>query len=371
MLHDAFWHASLTLHRISLDFIRFLGSLLRSRSALAAENLFLRKQLALYQERQVRPRRATDATRLTMVLAARLFDWKEALISVRPETFTGWHRQGFELLWRWKSRPIGRPRIPKNLRQLILTMARDNPTWGQARIAAELRLKLGIQVSPRTVQKYLLEDPKGGRRQTVPSQRWMTFVRNHAKAIVACDFLVSVSAHFRMIYVLVMMEVGTRRLVHFNVTSHPTAAWTLQQFREAIDNEAGYRFVIHDRDKIYSQELDRLIEDLGVKVLKTPFRSPQANSYCERVIGSLRRGCLDFLIPLSESHLRRMVKDWQIHYNQARPHSSLGPGLPEPGDGLPVPLQEQRHRIPAGHRVSAKPILDGLHHEYRLEKIAA
>jgi putative transposase len=371
MLHDAFWHASLTLHRISLDFIRFLGSLLRSRSALAAENLFLRKQLALYQERHVRPRRATDATRLTMVLAARLFDWKEALISVRPETFTGWHRQGFELLWRWKSRPIGRPRIPKNLRQLILTMARDNPTWGQARIAAELRLKLGIQVSPRTVQKYLLEDPKGGRRQTVPSQRWMTFVRNHAKAIVACDFLVSVSAHFRMIYVLVMMEVGTRRLVHFNVTSHPTAAWTLQQFREAIDNEAGYRFVIHDRDKIYSQELDRLIEDLGVKVLKTPFRSPQANSYCERVIGSLRRGCLDFLIPLSESHLRRMVKDWQINYNQARPHSSLGPGLPEPGDGLPVPLQEQRHRIPAGYRVRAKPILGGLQHEYQLEKIAA
>jgi putative transposase len=170
---------------------------------------------------------------------------------------------------------------------------------------------------------------------------------------------------------LVIMEVGTRRLVHFNVTSHPTDTWTLQQFREAIDNEAGYRFLIHDRDKIYSQELDRLIEDLGVKGLKTPFRSPRANSYCEHLIGSLRQGCLDFLIPLSESHLRRMVKDWQINYNQARPHSSLGPGLPEPGDGLPVPLQEQRHRIPAGYRVRAKPILGGLQHEYQLEKIAA
>ena len=171
MFHNTYLCAFSTLYYLNWDFIRFLGSLLRSKWALPAENLFLRKQLALYQERQVRPRRATDATRLTMVLAARLFDWKEALISVRPETFTGWHRQGFELLWRWKSRPIGRPRIPKNLRQLILTMARDNPTWGQARIAAELRLKLGIQVSARTVQKYLLKDPKAGRRQAVPTQR--------------------------------------------------------------------------------------------------------------------------------------------------------------------------------------------------------
>jgi hypothetical protein len=127
MLPGTISHPFLTLYDVSLDFIRFLFSLLQSRSALAAENLFLRKQLALYQERQLRPRLATDATRLTMVLAARLFDWKEALISVRPETFTGWHRRGFKLLWRWKSRPIGRPRIPKDLRQLILTMARDNP----------------------------------------------------------------------------------------------------------------------------------------------------------------------------------------------------------------------------------------------------
>src|SRR4029434_4691092 len=164
MFHNTYLRAFSTLYYLNWDFIRFLGSLLQSRSALAAENLFLRKQLALYQERQVQPRRATDATRLTMVLASRLFDWKKALVSVRPETFTGWHHQGFKLFWRWKSRPIGRPRIPKDLRQLILSVARDNPTWGQARIAAELLLKLGIQVSPRTVQKYLLEDPKAGRR---------------------------------------------------------------------------------------------------------------------------------------------------------------------------------------------------------------
>jgi len=305
-----------------------------------------------------------------MVLAARLFDWKEALIAVRPETFTGWHRKGFTLFWRWKSRPVGRPRIPRDLRQLILAMARDN-NWGQARIAAELLLKLGIQVSPRTVQKYLLEDPKVGRRQTVPSQRWMTFVRNQAKAMLACDFFVSVTVRFQVVYVFLIMEVGTRRLLHFNITSHPTATWTLQQFREAIDNRQDYRFLIHDRDSIYSEELDLAVRAMGVRILKTPFRSPQANSHCERLIGSLRRGCLDFLIPLSERHLGEILKEYRTHYNQGRPHSSLGPGFPEPGPDLPVPRQKQRHQIPTGYQAKAKPILGGLHREYRLEKMAA
>lgn len=132
MLCETISRAGLTLCHLTLEFIRFLASLLRSRSALAAENLFLRKQLALYQKRQVRPNRATDATRLTMVWLGRLFDWKGTLIAVRPETFTDWHRRGFKLLWRWKSRRIGRPRIPKNLRQIIWAMARDNPAWGQA-----------------------------------------------------------------------------------------------------------------------------------------------------------------------------------------------------------------------------------------------
>jgi putative transposase len=370
MLRDSLTLATLIIYHLTLYFMRFLGSLLQPRSALVAENLFLRKQLALYQERQIRPRRATDATRLIMVLAARMFDWKRALVTVRAETLIGWHRQGFKLFWRWKSRQIGRPRIPKELRQLIRAMSHDNPTWGQERIAAELLIKLGIQVSPRTIQKYLLRDPSNGQRR-VPSQRWMTFVRNHAKAMIACDFFVSVTVRFQIIYIFVLMEVGSRRLVHFNVTSHPTAAWTLQQFREAIDNSQDYRFLIHDRDSIYSQELDVAVRAMGVKVLKTPFRSPQANSHCERLIGSLRRDCLDFLIPINERHLRGILKDWKAHYCQARPHASLGPGLPEPGDYLPVTRQKQRHQIPVGYRVSTKPILGGLHHEYRLEKIAA
>jgi putative transposase len=371
MLRKALTHAAVTFCHLSQDSIRFFYILLKSRSALASENLFLRKQLALYQERNVPPKRATDATRLSLVLLGKLFEWRGALRVVRMETFIDWHRKGFKLFWRWKSRRIGRPAIPRNLRGLILTMARDNPTWGQARVAAELFVKLGIQVSPRTIQKYLLKDPNGDRRRPDPSQRWMTFVRNHAQAMLACDFFVSVTARFQILYVFVIMEIGTRRLVHFNVTTHPNAAWTLQQFREAVNDHQHYRFPVHDRDSIYSQELDLGVEEMGVRVLKTPFRSPQANSYCERLIGGIRRECLDFLIPMSEGHLRRILKEWKTHYNQGRPHSSLGPGLPEAGQNSPVPIQKHRHQLQEGYRVKSKAILGALHHEYRLEKIAA
>jgi transposase InsO family protein len=250
-------------------------------------------------------------------------------------------------------------------------MARDNPSWGQARIANELLVKLEIQVSPRTIQKYLLKDPNGGRKRPDTSQRWMNFVRNHGQAMLACDFLVTVTARFQILYVFVIMEIRTRRLVHFNATTHPNAAWTLQQFRQAIGDTQGYRFLIHDRDSIYAQEMDLGVKVMGVKVLKTPFRSPQANSYGERLVGTMRRECLDYLIPIGESHLRKTLNVWKAHYNQARPHSSLGPGLPEPGHSSPVPIQKQRHQLQEGCRVKSKTILGGLHHEYWLEKIAA
>jgi putative transposase len=194
MLRKALTHAAVTFCHLSQDAIRFFFILLKSRSALASENLFLRKQLALYHERNVPPKRVTDATRLSLVLLGKLFEWKGALRVVRMQTFVGWHRRGFKLFWRWKSQRIGRPTIAKNLRGLILTMARENPTWGQARIANELFVKLGIQVSPRTIQKYLFKDPNDRRRHPDPSQRWMTFVRNHAQSMLACDFFASVWA---------------------------------------------------------------------------------------------------------------------------------------------------------------------------------
>jgi len=212
--------------------LRFLRLMINSKASLAAEVLFLRKQLAFYQERNIKPHRFNDAARLSMLVLAKLFDWKNALVNVKPETFTGWHRQAFRLFWRWKSRG-GRPRLPKDIRRLIVEMAVNNPTWGQARVADELSLKLGILVSPRTVRNYWPHDQDAGPRRAW-TQRWMTFVRNHANSLIACDFATVVTAHFRVLYVFVLMEVGMREILHYNVTSHSTAPWTTQQFREAI-----------------------------------------------------------------------------------------------------------------------------------------
>jgi transposase InsO family protein len=349
---------------------RFLLLCLRPPAALVAENLFLRKQLALYQERQVKPRRATDATRLALVWLGRWFDWRQALAIVQPEIFTRWHRQGFRLFWRWKSTP-GRPPIPAALQAFIRRMARENPSWGEERIANELLLKLGLRVSPRTIRKYLPKRLNPGRGQRVTTQRWQTFVRNHARAIVACDFCVVVTATFRLLYVFVLMEHATRRILHVNVTTHPTAPWTLQQLREAIPADHDYRFLLHDRDSIFSAQLDRSIQNLGLRILKTPPQSPQANALCERLIGTLRRECLDFVIPLTVNHGRRLLAAWIPHYNHGRPHMSPGPGIPQPPPHLPVPWHAHRHRIPTSLQVVARPILGGLHHEYGLEEKVA
>jgi putative transposase len=352
------------------DGIRYVGLCLRSPTALAAENLFLRKQLALYQERSITPRRATPATRLTLVWLARWFDWRHALVIVQPATLIRWHRQGFRLFWRWKSTP-GRPPIPPDLQALIRRMACENPTWGEQRIANELWLKLGLRVSPRTVRKYLPKHLDHGRGQRGPSQRWRTFVRNHARAIVACDFCVVVTATFRLLYVFVVIEHASRRLLHVNVTAHPTAAWTQQQLREAIPSDHRYRFLIHDRDATFLQALDRSIRHLGLRVLKTPPQAHQANAICERVLGTLRRECLDFMIPLTATQLRGILKEWVPHDNAGRPHMASGPGVPQPPSALPVPRQRYRHRLPEHLQVVSHAILCGLHQEYWLEEKAA
>jgi len=344
------------------DALRFLLLSLRSSRSLTAENLFLRRQLALYKERGIKPGRIDPATRVSLAVLARLFNWRDALIVVRPETLIRWHRAGFRLFWRYKSQ-TGRPPIPAELRALIRRMATENPLWGEERIANELMLKLGIRVSPRTVRKYMPKRPAGRPRG---DQRWSTFLRNHAKAIVACDFFVSVTATFRLFYVLVLIEHGSRRLLHFNVTPHPSAAWTLQQLREALEY-GDFRFLIHDRDSIFARSLDESIGRLGLRVLKSPPSSPMANAICERMIGTIRRECLDWLIPVSGSHLRSILKEWVTHYNGARPHMALGPGIPDPPAGAVLHAnQKSRHQPGATAVVRARSLLGGLHHEYIL-----
>jgi putative transposase len=341
--------------------------LFRSRAAVIAENLFLRRQLALYQERKTRRSRPNSAAKFALVILSRFFPWASALAIVKPDTLVRWHRAGFRLFWRWKSRHTGRPPLPKNLRALIVTMARENPSWGEERIANELSLKRGLFVDPRTIGKYLKQ---GGRPRQPSGQRWATFLHNHASAVVACDFFTSVTATFQLLYVFVAIEIGSRRILHWNVTDHPTAEWTRQQFREFLDGESGHRYLIHDRDSVFSAEVDAALNGFGLKVLKTPVRSPMANAYCERVVGSIRRECLDYLIPLNARHLKRILREFIIHYNRYRPHSALGPGFPEPVQ-VTVPASGHRHRLPAGYRVAKTPVLGSLHHEYRLEKEVA
>jgi putative transposase len=180
-----------------------------------------------------------------------------------------------------------------------------------------------------------------------------------------------VTATFRLLYVFVVLDLGTRRILHWNVTAHPTAEWTVQQFRMIVSGDQTYRFVIHDRDTIYSEGVDRTLAAMGLTVLKTPVRVPQANAFCERLIGTIRRECLDFMILMSERHVRVILREWVPHYNRGRPHASLGPGIPE-GSIAPAGLCESDGRwVPAGCRVAATPILGALHHEYRLERHAA
>ena len=368
------WHYRRVLARFQIvlqlltDLAGIIPLAVRRQGALAAEILMLRRQLALYVERGVKPRRIDPATRITLALLSRFLDWRDALVVVRPETMIRWHRAGWRLFWRLKSRP-GRPPIPKQLQALIRRMGSENPSWGEERIANELLLKLGIQVSPRTVRKYLPPRPPGRPRGDL---RWSTFLRLHAQGIISCDFMVVVTATFRLLYVFVVIEHRSRRLIHCNVTANPSAAWTLQQLREAIGFEERYQYLLHDRDGIFAKHLDESVNRLGIEVLKSPPRCPKANAICERVIGTIRRECLDWLIPISESHLRSILKSWIAHYNSGRPHMALGPGVPDPPPGIfDFGKSRSRHRRAESYAVRAKSILGGLHHEYSLSSVGA
>jgi transposase InsO family protein len=180
-----------------------------------------------------------------------------------------------------------------------------------------------------------------------------------------------VTATFRILYVFVIIEHASRRLIHVNVTPHPTAQWTMQQFREAIPADHTYRILIHDRDSIFSTQVDQSVRNMGLHVLKTPVRTPVANAICERVIGTMRRECMDFIIPLNDRHLCGILNEWVTHYNEGRPHMSLGPDMPQPTRYLAVHRQAHRHQIATGQHVVARSVVGGLHHDYRLEKRAA
>lgn len=274
-----------------------------------------------------------------------------------------WQRAGWRWFWRGQCRP-GRPRIPLALRTLIRRMAREHPLWGEQRIASELLVKLGIRISPRTVRRDM---PKAQPGLLRGDQRGSAFLKHHARAIVACDFFVALTATFRMLYVCVAIEHASRRLVRVDGTAYPSAQWTVQQLREGVGYEDRYRYWIHKRDRIFANRLDTSIDALGLSVLKSPPRAPQAHAVGKSVIGTLSRERLDWMIPLSERHLRSILQSWGKHYHRGSAHSALGPGVPHPPqDRIAIPKTHSRHRLAAGTLVLVTSILGGWHHAYSL-----
>jgi len=331
-----------------------LSDLKRCRKDLIIENAILRQQLIVLN-RQVKRPQLTQGDRLNLIILSRLTGyWQQALHIVQPDTLLRWHRKLFHRYWRWKSKPKKRKmRISPETIALIKQMARENQTWGAEHIRGEL-LNLGIKVSKRTIQKYLPED-----RHQKPSQTWSTFLKNQASHIWACDFTVVHDLLFRPLYVFVIIELHTRRIVHAAVTRSPTDQWTAQQLREATPWGEMPKYLIRDRDNKYGAHFAAAAR--SIKILKTPVRAPRANSFCERFIGSLRRECLDHMLILHRHQLHRIVQAYIEYYNCSRPHQGIGQQIPECfAKGDPWPVSQPA----AGGKITSTPILGGLHHSY-------
>jgi transposase InsO family protein len=288
---------------------------------------------------------------LVVVLAGRLKNWKDALLLVKPETILRWHRAGFRLLWRWRSRQrTPPPRLGADVVALIGRMAKENVRWGAERIRGEL-LKLGIRVAKRTVQRYMR-----GERPHVPhsGQSWRTFLSNHT--VWACDFLQTYDLRFRLLFAFFIVDIHTKRVVDVAVTRAPTEMWTAQQLRNAKPFGEAAELLIRDRDSKYGATFDRVARGAGIRVVKTAVQAPRMNATCERFLGSVRRECLDHLLILGERHLHRVLREYVISYfNVSRPHQGLDQR---------IPVARERAPLKYGGRVVAIPVLGGLHHDY-------
>lgn len=329
--------------------LKVLISTLATHRDLALENLALRQQIAVLQRSVKRPR-LMRSDRFFWILLTRVCpDWAEMLAIVKPETVIRWHRKGFRLYWTWKSRRNGRgrPAIDPDVRELIQKISRANPRWGAPRVHGEL-LKLGIEISQATVSKYMV------RYRKPPSQNWRTFLENHSKDLVSIDFFTVPTATFRALFVFVVLAHKRRKVVHFNVTESPSAKWTAQQIIEAFPWDTSPQYLLRDRDCIYSHEFSSRVGHMGIEEVKTAPRSPWQNPYAERLIGTLRRDCIDHLIVLSDNHLRRILREYLDYYHGCRTHLSLEKDSPDPRKVEP----------PDQGKIVEIPMVGGLHHRY-------
>jgi putative transposase len=278
--------------------------------------------------------------------------WGEVLVIVKPETVVGWHRAGFRLFWRWRSRARGgRPKTIAEIRTLIRRLAEENPTWGAPKIHGELQ-KLGFVVSETSVGRYL----RSVRRRGDPGKQWLTFLANHREVIAAFDFFTVPTATFKLLYCFFVIEHSRRKILHFNVTRHPTAEWVVQQLREAFPEARPYRYVILDRDAKFDSSVLQFLEATGLEPKRTSIRSPWQNGIAERWVGSCRRELLDHVIPLNDEHLRRLVREYVTYFHQDRIHDALSKDTPHrrPVENKPCPQAT----------LISNARLGGLHHRY-------
>jgi len=292
----------------------------------------------------------TLSDRLLWVWLCRTWsEWQSSLAIVKPETVIAWHRKGFRMFWAWKGRrgQPGRPTVSKEIRELIRTMSRANPLWGAPRIHGEL-LRLGIEISQTSVSKYMVRPRKP------PSQTWRTFLDNHVQSLVSVDFFTVPNIRFQILYVFLVLAHDRRRIVHFNVTFHPTAEWTAQQLREAFPFDDAPKYLLRDRDGIFGHDFRSQVKAMGIEEVLTAPRSPWQNPYIERLVGSIRRECLDHVIVFNEESLRCHLKSYFSYYHRSRIHLSLDKDAPEPRAIQP----------PSAGRIVAFPEVGGLHHRY-------
>ncbi len=331
-----------------------IADLGRSRSELMAENALLRQQLIILK-RQVKRPACTHRDRIFLVLLARAVRaWKRALFLVQPETLLRWHREAFRLFWKHKSRARAtQPRISPETIALIKEMAAKNRLWGAERIRGEL-LKLGIQVCKRTVQKYM----RSAHGSLPRGQKWRTFLHNHAQDVWACDFLQVTDLFFRSLIAFFIIELKTRRVVHVGVTRSPSDAWVAQQLREATPYGQAPKYLICDNDSKFGPCFARVATTSAIEILKTPYHAPRANAICERFLRSVRQACLDHLLIFHEKQLQRLLNEYVVYFNRARPHQGIQQQIPE-SYGSPGSSPYE------GTGVMAMPILAGLHHDYQ------
>ncbi|MDP3001501.1 MAG: integrase core domain-containing protein [Bryobacterales bacterium] len=325
------------------------SAVFKTRAALHLENLALRCQLGVLHRSVKRPR-LTAADRFFWAWLSEVWaGWRSALVIVKPEAVIAWHRKGFRLFWTWKLRhgQPGRPPVSKETRELIRRVSRENPLWGAPRIHGEL-LKLGIDIGETSAGKYMV------RRRKPPSQTGRTLLENHVKTMVSVDFFTVPTIRFQILYVFLVLAHDRRWIVHFNVTAHPTAESTAQQLRKAFPFEQIPRYLLRDRDGIFGGEFRKDVKAMGIKEVLSAPRSPWQRAYVERVIGTIRRECLDHVIVFNDASLYRHVKSFLAHYHESRTHLSLAKDTPGPQPVHPLELG----------RIVAIPQAGGLHHRY-------